>query len=139
MKRKAPVATTSNRKKKTQLVVVTREDTEPKSITMTITQIISNAAKQNKNWLTWFNSRDSGTVINQSQQETLFKTFDASIATDEFITQLEQHNETVFMHKVNFGTNRVTLFHHLRSSGGTLYESGVKEYGMIQGLTKVLL
>ena len=101
---------------------------------MTITQAATNAAKNNKDWLAWFQSRDSAIVINQKQQETLFKTFDASIDDDEFVSQLHQHNETVFLHKVNFGNSRITMFHHLTVSGGTLYDSGTKEYGLIQGL-----
>ena len=101
---------------------------------MPITQVATNAAKQNRDWLSWFKSRDSATVINQCQQEGLFKTFDASTDNGNIVTQIEQHEETVFLYKVNFGNTRVTMFHHLTVSGGTLYDSGTKEYGFIQGV-----
>ena len=102
---------------------------------MTITNgaVAVNGAKH-KDWLTWFHSRKSATIINQSQQEQFFKTFDATVSEDETITKVEDHEETTFLYKVNFGQNRVELFHHMKASGGTLYDSGVKEYGFIQGV-----
>ena len=101
---------------------------------MTITQGATGVAKQNKDWLSWFNSRDSAITINKSQQETLFKTFDYSVNDDELIVAIGNHEETAFLHKVNVGNHRVAIFHHLTVAGGTIYDNGAKEFGFLQGL-----
>ena len=101
---------------------------------MTIISGATTAASKNKTWLTWFNNRDSATIINKSNQERLFKTFDASVTSDDLIANMEQHEEACFLHKVNFGNKRVTIFHHLTSSGGAIYDENAKEYGFIQGI-----
>ena len=101
---------------------------------MTITDGATVTATANRNWLQWFTSRDSAITINKKNQEQLFKIFDATVDSDELINNMEQHDESIFLHKVNFGTNKFTLVHHFTTSGGALYDNGEKKFGFIQGL-----
>ena len=75
-------------------------------------------------WLDWFKSRDSSKVINQSNLENLFATFAASVEKLECIDEVMKHEEIVFLQKASFGEDMVTVFHHLKSVGGELYDSG---------------
>ena len=103
---------------------------------MTITTVATAAARDNSTWLKWFSSIPSTSIINQSQQERLFKTFDATVSNDTILDIVIQHKETTFLQKVNFAASRVTIFHHLVASGGTIYDSSTKEFGFMQGLLK---
>ena len=87
-------------------------------------------------WLEWFTTRDSAQSIDKKCQEQLFSTFNVSISKSDCIETLLQHQETVFLQKTNFGSNRVNLFHHLVAIGDTIYDSAEKEFRMIQGLGK---
>jgi hypothetical protein len=89
-----------------------------------------------KTWQDWFNSRGSGKIINKSNQEKLFSTFNLTISKLDCIKAIIQHEETVFLYKVNFGTNKVNMFHHLMSVGGTIYNTSPKDYGFIEGIGK---
>ena len=84
-------------------------------------------------WLSWFDLRESTSVINKSSQEKLFKTFATSKLSVKCIKSIVAHEETVFLHKMNFGLKKVSIFHHLIVTGGTAYDSSPKEYGFIQG------
>ena len=86
-----------------------------------------------KDWLSWFNSRDSFSVINKANQEKLFATFNFSISKSDCIESISAHEETAFLQKSNFGSKKINLFHHLLSVGGTVYDSSSKVYGCIQG------
>ena len=88
-------------------------------------------------WISWFQGRESGSAINKAHQEQLFKTFDASVSETDCLLEILKHEETVYIHKVNFGSGNVALFHHLVEVGGTLYDSGSKDYDFIQGLRKL--
>ena len=88
-------------------------------------------------WISWFQGRESASAINKAHQEQLFKTFDASVSETDCLLEILKHEETVYIHKVNFGSGNVALFHHLVEVGGTLYDSGSKDYGFIQGLRKL--
>ena len=103
-------------------------------ITMTSVNTTTTAAKANSNWLLWFKSRDSAIQVNKQHQDTLIKTFDASIDPDTILGVVAKHEETVFLHKVNVGTSRIALFHHLTEVGGTVYDAGAKDYGFIQNV-----
>ena len=103
---------------------------------MTITQAATVATRLNQNWLSWFKSRESANTINKTQQERLFKTFDATVNGDDMVNQIEQHEEMTFLHKVNFGEHKVAIFHHLKAAGGTIYDNGTKEYGFFHGLSE---
>jgi hypothetical protein len=81
-------------------------------------------------------NRESAKIINQSNQEKLFSTFNLTVSKSNCIEAITQHEETVFLYKVNFGTSRVNIFHHLMSVGGTIYDVTQKEYGFIQGIGK---
>jgi hypothetical protein len=97
----------------------------------------SNTSKKHTtqtSWKDWFLSRDSTAIINKSNQEKLFLTFNLTISNSKCIKSLTQHKETVFLHKVNFGQEKVNTFHHLTSVGGTIYNTTEKEYGFIQGI-----
>ena len=65
---------------------------------MTITTAATRAAKDNSTWIQWFNTRASASIINQSQQERFFKTFDAGIAEDSILEKVISHEETTFLH-----------------------------------------
>ena len=102
---------------------------------MTITTAATRAAKDNSTWIQWFNTRASASIINQSQQERFFKTFDAGIAEDSILEKVISHEETTFLHRVNFEASpRVAIFHHLVTSGGTIYDNRTKEFGFLQGV-----
>lgn len=101
---------------------------------MTTMDTATTAAAAKRNWISWFKEKPSTLVINKTHQEKLFKTFDATVANESIAEAIMQHEETAFLHKINFGTNKVSVFHHLISTGGTIYDEGTKEYGFIQGL-----
>ena len=101
---------------------------------MSTSNTLTTATKAKQNWLHWFNSRPSATTINQNHQEKLFQTFDASVSNEESLKRVTKHAETCFLHKVNFGTGRVSIFHHLVEVGGTIYDSGNPEMGFFQGI-----
>ena len=85
-------------------------------------------------WLSWFQSRDSVDLINKQNQESLFTTFDIAVSNSNCIDEIISHNETVFLQKTNFGEGRISLFHHLTTVGGTIYDAESKSYGFIQGV-----
>jgi hypothetical protein len=89
-----------------------------------------------KSWLEWFKSRESGVLIDKSNQERLFSTFNSSVSKIDCIEAVSQHDETVFLTKANFEQCTVSIFHHLISVGGTIYDTNDKLYGFIQGLGK---
>ena len=90
-----------------------------------------------KSWLDWFQSRDSGVLIDQSNQKHLFSTFNSSVSKIDCIDAIWKHNETAFLMKASFGEGTVTFFHYLTSVGGTIYDTtSGKNYGFIQGLGK---
>ena len=62
------------------------------------------ATKAKNDWLKWFNARKSATIINQTNQEQLFKIVDATVAQQEVLAAVKKHDEVAFLHKVNFGT-----------------------------------
>ena len=103
---------------------------------MTITTATTVSARANGTWLQWFRNRPSAAIIDKSQQEKLFKTFDGGVTDEAIMDTVVAHEETAFIHKVNFGSTRIAIFHHLVTSGGTLYDSGEKEYGFLQGIGK---
>ena len=118
-------------------VIVKKRDNhrqETFDITMTSVNTTTTAAQANSNWLLWFKSRDSAIQVNKQHQDTLIKTFDASIDPDTILGVVAKHEETVFLHKVNVGTSRIALFHHLTEVGGTVYDAGAKDYGFIQNV-----
>lgn len=101
---------------------------------MSSSNAITTATKAKQNWIQWFSTRPSATTINQSHQEKLFQTFDASVANDESLKRVVKHVETCFLHKVNFGAGRISIFHHLVEVGGTIYDSSNPELGFLQGI-----
>jgi hypothetical protein len=90
----------------------------------------------NKCWCDWFKSRESAKLIDQSNQERLFSTFNSTVSTNDCIEAVLSHNETVFLSKASFGVGKVSVFHHLTAVGGTIYNTNSKTYGFIQGLGK---
>ena len=88
------------------------------------------------NWTEWFKSRPSSSMIDKENQERLFSNVDASVSKSNCLDAILTHEETVFLHKVNFGEKKVVLFHHLVVVGDTAYDSATKEFGMIQGIGK---
>ena len=89
-------------------------------------------------WKDWFNSRDSVNLINKSHQEQLFKAFNHSIPDETIKFKIQNHDETVFMFRQNFGNSKVGLFHHMKIVGGNLY-SEEEEVGCIQGIQEPCL
>jgi hypothetical protein len=80
-------------------------------------------------WISWFNSKESASAINKKNQEKLFSTFNYELSKSDCIEMLSQHNETVFLNKANFGSKNVSIFHHLVSVGGRIYDPEVKKFG----------
>ena len=88
-------------------------------------------------WLHWFQSRKSAEVINKSHLEKLFETFNYALTEPECILALSEHPESTFLHKANFGSGKVVIFHHLISAGGSFYDSETsKDYGFVHGVEK---
>ena len=56
-------------------------------------------------WKDWFNSRPSATIINKSSQEKLFEIFNSENSIEQCRRELEEHCETVFLFRHNFGQN----------------------------------
>ena len=96
----------------------------------------SETASRSTDWISWFDSRESAELINKSNQEKLFETFAASVSKSNCVYSILKHHETIYLHKVNFGSTTIGLFHHLVSVGGTLYDSNSTSYGFIQGVGK---
>ena len=84
---------------------------------MTTMNTTTTAAAATRNWITWFKEKPSALVINKTHQEKLFMTFDTTVPNDSIAEAIMQHLETAFLHKVNFGTKKVTVFHHLMAEG----------------------
>ena len=87
-------------------------------------------------WLDWFQSRESGTKINQAHQEKLFTTFNSTVSKSDSIEAVIDHDETAYLQKASFGVGNITIFHHLKAVGGTIYDPNAKDFGFIQGLGK---
>ena len=98
------------------------------------TQVIT--ANKSKSWKDWFNTRDSALIINKKAQEKLFKIFDSSITVDKCKNEIEGHDETVFLFRQQFGTDRVGIFHHMKAIGGNIYVEK-EEFGFIQGIEEL--
>ena len=92
------------------------------------------AAAAMTSWTTWFSSRDSASTINKTRQEALLIQFDHSHTEDSTLAAVIKHDEIAFLHRIAIGSKKLAVFHHLIEIGGTLYDSGTKEYGFIQGL-----
>ena len=89
--------------------------------------------KQNtKNWIAWFESRDSSNFVNKQAQEELFQAFNASINTVDCKKKLLDHQEVLFLFKETFG-DRLNVFHHVTQVGGTVYDKDI-HFGLIQGV-----
>ena len=97
----------------------------------------SSSSNSSNSWLSWFNSRESASAINKKNLEKLFSTFNYEISKSDCIEMLINHNETVFLNKTNFGSKNVSIFHHLVSVGGTIYDTEGKKFGLIQGVGKL--
>lgn len=76
------------------------------------------ASITNKTWRTWMLSQESADIINKSQQESLFKTFDFTVPNDEVVPTLERNTDTAFL----FCQDALTanIFHHVTTVGGTI-------------------
>ena len=92
-----------------------------------------NVTNKVKSWKEWFNTRESAIIINKKAQEKLFKIFDSSITDDKCKSEIENHAETTFLFRQQFGTNRVGLFHNMKVVGGNIYVEK-EEFGFIQGI-----
>ena len=95
--------------------------------------VLPNSLAKFTSWKEWYNSRSSATIINKSNQERLFEIFNSNTSIEKCRQELEEHSETVFLFRHNFGANRIDLFHNMTSSGGNLYTTK-EEFGFIQGV-----
>ena len=75
-------------------------------------------------------------MINKRNQKALFKTFNASKDANRCIKMVSNYQETVLLHKVMVGDNKIAIFHHLVSTGGNLYDQSSKEYGFSKASEK---
>ena len=90
--------------------------------------------KATESWLDWFVGREISEVINKSNQEKHFETFNATVSTIDFIKAMFQYQETAHLQRESFGVRKINIFHHLIKVGDTLYDQNTKEFGFIQGL-----
>jgi hypothetical protein len=89
---------------------------------------------QPTNWLDWFQTRDSSSLINRQCQNQLFSAFNASKSAEECKQQLIAHDESAFLFVENFGTTKsINIFHHVHEVGGTIYDHSTG-IGFIQGV-----
>ena len=84
-------------------------------------------------WKEWFLSRDSASHINKNNLSDLLKTFNHSLTSDQCKSKLQVYNESVFLFCQNFGEDKLGMFHHFNTIGGTLY-SKKEEVAFIQGI-----
>ena len=98
---------------------------------------VSSSSTSN-DWVSWFESRDTVTLINKKHQEKLFLSFNCEISKSDCIDAMLNNNEITFLQKVNLGSKKVSLFHHLVAVGGTICDSESKQYGFIQGVASQL-
>ena len=84
-------------------------------------------------WIEWFKTRESSKIINSSAKKKLFDTFNASISKNDCIQRMVKYDEVVFLYKQNMGTNRINVFHHLKSVGGMIHQPD-EEFGAIEGI-----
>ena len=89
-----------------------------------------------KNWVEWFDSRESSEFVNKQAQEELFQAFNASIDEIECKKKVLDHQEVLFLFKETFN-QRLNVFHHVTQIGGTVYDRNI-HFGMIQGVDKDL-
>ena len=87
------------------------------------------------NWKNWFKTRESSKMIDASSKKKLFDTFDASIEKSECIQKILKYDEVVFLYKQNMGSNKVNIFHHMRSVGGLIHQPE-EEFGAIEGISE---
>lgn len=80
---------------------------------MSSSTAVTGSNESPKDWLSWFDSHQSAVKINKSKQEKIFSSFDALVPEADCIDLIMNHNETVFLHKLNFGSKQVNIFHHL--------------------------
>jgi hypothetical protein len=91
---------------------------------------------QPNNWLDWFQTRDSSSLIDHQCQNWLFSAFNASKSAKECKQQLiVAHDEwSVFLFVENFGTTKsINILHHVHEVGGTIYDQS-NGVGFIQGV-----
>ena len=84
-------------------------------------------------WKEWFLSSDSASYINKSNLSDLLKTFNHSLTSDQCKSKLQVYIESVFLFRKNFGEDKLGMFHHFNTIGGTLY-SKKEEVAFIQGI-----
>jgi hypothetical protein len=87
--------------------------------------------KPSRDWIEWFNSRQSADFVNKQAQEELFRAFNATQDADECRRTLHDHQEVMFLFKETF-ENKMNVFHHVIELGGTVYDNQI-EFGFIQG------
>jgi hypothetical protein len=86
------------------------------------------------NWLDWFNTRDSSSLIDRQCQNQLFSTFGAAKSKEECKHLLVTHDESTFLFVEQFGTTKkINIFHHVSEVGGTVYDQSTG-VGFIQGV-----
>ena len=88
--------------------------------------------KSTESWLDWFVGRESSEVINKSNQQKLFETFNANVLKIDCIKAIVQFQETAHLQRASFGVRKINIFHHLIEVGDTLYDQNEEEFGCIQ-------
>lgn len=63
----------------------------------------------------------------------MLKTFNHSLTSDQCKSKLQVYIESVFLFRKNFGEDKLGMFHHFNTIGGTLY-SKKEEVAFIQGI-----
>ena len=86
-------------------------------------------------WNKWFESRPSSTPIDQKLQEQLFLAFKGDLPAADCKKQLLDYQDTTFLFKETFG-QKLNIFHHTKSTGGTAYDSTVNTGFIQEGTAK---
>ena len=106
---------------------------------MSTTLRVTKAQEGHSNWLSWFKGRKSASIIDKANQGKLQATFDSTVDAPTLLDAVLKHDEITFLQKVQLGTKKVALFHHLVEVGGTIYDTeSTKGYGFIQGIGEAL-
>ena len=83
--------------------------------------------KETESWLNWFVGRERSQVINKSNQEKKFETFNATVSKIDCIKAMVQYQEIAHLQGASFGVRKIKILHHLIEVGDTLYDQNAKK------------
>ena len=82
--------------------------------------------KATESCLDCFVGRESIEVINKSNQDKRFETFNATVSKIDSIKEMVQYQETAHLQQAIFGVRKIKIFYHLIKLGDTIYDQNTK-------------